>query len=103
MIKSDYQGNILWSKHIDLIPPSNYLYPLSFFESYIYGENDSVIYKLDTAGNVIWERKFSSLVNQFPNITNVTPSNDKLYAYLVETDSQYAVVNRAQLVLDTAM
>jgi hypothetical protein len=65
LIKTDYDGTILWSK-------TGYLFTSMIGNgSFIFGIYKDSIFRLDTSGNLLWMKKFTSRVNPNVNQSNL--------------------------------
>jgi len=104
MVKSDYSGNIIWTKHIDALPPGNFNPNFAFMNDAFYGNTDSSVYKIDTSGNTIWIKHLANLVNPIVGATqmctNVTTDGKRVFVGGGEqsVNSFYKI----QVTLDTA-
>jgi len=88
LIKTDYQGNVIWSKD-DM--PRNPIFQGDVFYGYSYIGNNFYISKCDTSGNYIWTKDISQTVcplvsNHYNTMRGMFVNQDRIYI----TSGQYS-------------
>jgi hypothetical protein len=102
IVKTDYFGNIIWSKY------SNAFSRLIIKDESVYASDGINIYKFDTAGNAIWKKNFSAPVNPVNVNSNVISDfiydGRKLFLSVKQLSSQipFDPITQAIITLDTS-
>jgi len=105
-IKTDYNLNIIWQKHI----PN--LYGGNIFGNALYGvtgpdiDSQYVVFKVDTTGNEIWRRSFAAPPHPLAPTTStrrihVTPGKNRLYVNTYQFTGNYPYNYYTQITLDS--
>ncbi len=101
LIKSDYQGNILWSKTGSF---SNSPFKVEGSAIYLYKNN--LLTKLDTTGNLLWSIEFSQLVcasvSAANSIADVVLNGDRIYVLINQQPLSINLNLPSLITLDTS-
>jgi hypothetical protein len=99
LVKTNYSGTKIWSR-------DNLFSKLIAAGSSLYGIRQDSLIKMDTAGNLVWIKKFANpicpAVNNSNYFTEIVFDGNQLYLHELQEQGQgYSAVHPATLVVDT--